>query len=157
VDSEMIEHATRLLERAPARCLSADLLHERTRRDLGMELSFDRYLGQLRQWPDHVAVLACQFGERVGWAVHERDAYDAAITGAGLSPAPLVMLVARAPSDELEPAPRPASSPEHELLAELHSALAALLHCAVDDGALRAAVGGAMAELETARRRAVLP
>jgi hypothetical protein len=157
VDSEMIEHATRLLERAPARCLGADVLHERTRRDLGMELPFDRYLEQLRQWPDRVAVLACQFGERVGWAGPERDAYDAAMTRAGLSPAPLVMLTAREPAGGLEPAPCPACSPGHELLAELHTALVELLHSAVDDGALRAAVGGAMAELETARRRAVLP
>jgi hypothetical protein len=153
--SEIIEHATRLLHHAPARYLSADVLYERTRRDLGTPLPFDQYLEQLRLHPDRIAVLACQFGDGTGWAATERAAYDAAVARAGLSLTPLVMLAAYDPVAELAPAPPQPCPPEHQLFADLHAALAELLHSATDDDALRCAVGSALAELETACRRAV--
>jgi hypothetical protein len=101
-------------------------------------------------------VLSGQFGDGTGWAAAERAAYDAAVAQAGLSLTPLVMLAAHDPVAELAPAPAQPCPSEHELFADLHAALAELLHSATDDDALRSAVGGALAELETARRRAVL-
>jgi hypothetical protein len=157
VNHEIIEHATRLLSHVPARCLSADVLYDRTRRDLGMTLPFDQYLEQLRLQPDRIAVLTCHFGDRAGWAAAERHTYDAAVSRAGLSLEPLVMLAATDPADDELKAPPRECTPEHELFSDIHAALAELLHAAVDDDALRIAAGGALAELDTALRRAALP
>jgi hypothetical protein len=153
VNIEIIEHATRLLNHAPARCAGADELHGRTCRELAVDLPFSRFVELLQRRPDRFVVLACQFGMRTGWADPEREAYDTAMAQAGLSAAPLVMLAARDTMAELEGVIDTTQASGREHFADVHHALLQLLHSAADDGALRDVVGGAMGELETAWRR----
>lgn len=122
------------------------MLHGLVQRDLGIELPFRRFMETIRERPDRFTVLSCHFAvhEQRGWDGQEQTAYAAALARAGMSPSTIAL--AERTADPML-VPQESEQMQPDLLAELHAALADLLHAASDEPFLRDAVGGAMAEL----------
>lgn len=141
---ELIEHATRLLNQAPTRCMNADRLHDLVRGDLGIELSFRRFMDAVGQRPDRFAVIACQLAvnEPRGWDGEEQAAYAHALAGTGLT-SPTITLVER----PIDPTVVADDTQPRDLLVDVHAALTDLLHAASDEPLLLDAAGNALAGL----------
>jgi hypothetical protein len=166
--AELIDHAARLLRHVPTRCMDADTLYRRTRGDLGLRVSFADFLHSLHARPDRFAVLPSHLtlGDQRAWAGEELSAYEAALAQAGLPASPTVTLAERRPdaraagavsaaaasiADGEGPAATDPRRPREQLLGDVHTGLAELLHAGGDDQPLRLAISAALAELEAAR------
>ncbi|CAN5792702.1 hypothetical protein BH23GEM9_BH23GEM9_27510 [soil metagenome] len=160
---ELIEHTVRLLKHAPTRSMPADALYERIRTEAGLDVGMSGLLDTVRGCPDRFAVLLAPFAvaDQAGWHDGERSEYERALAAAGMS-APTVTLAERL--CETDPAlsraspadcglgDRPAGDDGAiDVFGAVHGALAELLHMALDDD-MRAAVTGALTEMEAARR-----
>ncbi|MEX0908084.1 MAG: hypothetical protein WD054_07115 [Gemmatimonadota bacterium] len=153
--SALIEHAARLLERTPARCMPADALHERACRETGLDVSLPGLLHALSARPDRFALVHAHpgAGQNAGWAEADLAAYapGAAASGGDF----LVMLAEPPAADPYRGVPWPGTerlSGSAELLAEVHDALTRVLRAAADDEALFRATSAAVQELDAVQR-----
>lgn len=145
---ELIDHAARILERAPGRCMSAALLHARARRETGLDVPLARFTAMIAASPRFTildglvadADLSC-------WTAPERAAYAATLGAAGAGSA---LVLAAEPAEAEDGLGADACAPPADPFEDVHAALAALLPAA--DLSLRQAVGSAAAELHAVRR-----
>lgn len=151
---ELIEHATRLLSQAPTRCINAEVLHDRIRRELAIDIPFDRFMETVRDRPDRFAVLSAPLAinEQRGWEGREQSVYAAALAAAGMPPT-TITLVDQPADPTLVPAGTDATPGRVDLLADVHAGLADLLVAACDEPQLRDAVSGALAGLAAIEAR----
>jgi hypothetical protein len=166
VNRELIEHATRLLERAAGGTMPADALYARLCSEAGLDVGIEGLLRHVREATDTFVMLpaAAAMVDDSAWSPSDRSTYAAALAAAGLSAAPVIMLAERrsagspATGDAArQPAPAEGGdTPLHALLGELHDGLVDLLR-AYGDADLRNVVTGAIAGLEDACRQEGTP
>ena len=144
--TDLIEHATRLLERESTRCMGGEPLCARTRRDTGACISLEAFLALLERRPDRFMVIRTEpvMLDEADWILAGRAAY-AATLAAVRSSAHLVMLADR-PADEAA-----SLTGNDRLLADVHAALADLLHAPDMDDSLRRAANQAVQEMQVIR------
>jgi hypothetical protein len=174
VQSELTDHAARVLERMPSRTLDARALYDRVSRDTGIRCGLGPFLDALRSSTHRFALLPAPppLVDVAGWTESERRRYASALPAAGQTQ-PLVTLCEPAPVGDaltsatragdsllrappaagtLPPATR-AEAAEQTLADELpdvHRSLAELLRGAGHDPGLHAAIGEAMSALTEA-------
>jgi hypothetical protein len=159
----LLEHAARVLEHQPTRCMQARLLHRRTIRENGVDVSFLRFMEAVGRRPDHFAVIPPDpvVGAAAAWDPRHRCLYEAAMEAAGMTQPLIVLAERRVPSDEAAGAgPDPDAAPAGrigpatvaDVFGDVHEALTHLLHAAEPDDGLHTAVTGALEELHAAQR-----
>jgi hypothetical protein len=85
VNSEIVDHAARLLDVQPTRTLSARTLHRRVAAALGGVIGYAEFLHALRSRPDRFAVSADRPPLLEAWAESELARYHDALDGSGLA------------------------------------------------------------------------
>jgi hypothetical protein len=163
---ELIEHASRVLERTTGRTLAADALYERVSREAGLNVGLACLLTCVRGAADRFIILpaAAPLDDDSGWIANERSLYATAMAEAGLSSAPTIMLAERPIDHSLAEQRRPTVQPagwddgatidttHAGLLSDLHGALSDLLRSADEDQELQRMVSSSLASLEAYRQ-----
>jgi hypothetical protein len=163
---ELIEHASRVLERTTGRSLAADALYERVSREAGLNVGMAHLLTCVRGAADRFIILpaAASLDDDSGWVANERSLYAMALAEAGLSSSPTIMLAERPADDGLEEPRRPTvqradwdggatvDAAHAGLLSDLHGALSDLLKSAGEDQELQRMVSSSLASLEVYRQ-----
>jgi hypothetical protein len=167
VNAELLDHAVRVLQYVPARCMPAAALHLRTQRELGARCSFGRFMDALRARPDLFVLLpghSCFGDDQRAWDADELAAYEHALTAAGAAAAEVIALAERAAAATpaaVTPAPSAcpatgsvtdAQTVREKLLGDVHAVVTDLLHAVAVDAELGTSVRTALGELEAARR-----
>jgi hypothetical protein len=152
VSADLLDHAIRLLEHEPTRCMTGDALYQRTRQDTGMRLSLGGFLATLEQRPDRFAVVRAgpARADAVGWHAEELSVYRAALARAGLSDC--FVTLAERPADSgfsVQPGPHAAAG---SFLADVHGSITHVLSASHANDDLRSAAVDAVYELERLRR-----
>jgi hypothetical protein len=166
LNPELIEHASRVLERTTGRSLAADALYEKVSREAGLNVGMAYLLTCVRAAADRFIILpaAASLDDESGWVANERALYATALAEAGMSSSPTIMLAERPVEDHLEEPRRPtaqradldcgatADSDHARLLGDLHGALSDLLRGAGEDPELQRMVSGSLAGIEACRQ-----
>ncbi|MBR9988782.1 MAG: hypothetical protein KFH98_03445 [Gemmatimonadetes bacterium] len=155
--NSLLEHAARVLDHQPTRSMEAGPLHLRAVRETGVDVPFDRFMDDLKQQPDHFAVIPPDpvIGAVSGWDPRQRSLYEAAMEAAGMMQ-PLIVLAERRVDNPADSggadagAPRPATVTD--VFGDVHEALTHLLHAVDPEDPLYTAVTGAFEELHATRR-----
>jgi hypothetical protein len=148
VQTELIEHAARVLERTPCRTLSARSLYDRVSRETGGRGGLGQFLDALRSCPDRFAVIPAASGlvDAAGWTERERRRYADVLPGS-VSAQPLVTLCEPPPAAYDAVPPADSHHAQGAELLDVHRSVAELLRSAGDDPALRTSVAAAVAAL----------
>jgi hypothetical protein len=112
MQTELIEHAVRVLEHADGRSMPADTLYRRISGETGLHVGLSRLLEHVRQAEDRFHLLPSPAAvlDDVGCTAGEHSLYAEALAAAGVSTAPTIMLAERPlASADTGHAPRPPS------------------------------------------------
>jgi len=149
METDLVEHAARLLEAEPTRSLRAETLYRRMAFGPDWTMSLGRFLDSLRKRTDRFVVVTPEslLEDAVAWSWEERTDYSQALTDAG-DGEPIVTLAIRQP-DLLRYPSAPDGVVDNGLLGDIQDALAHMLELSDDgDSGLRAAVACAVEELQ---------
>jgi hypothetical protein len=166
LNHELIEHASRVLERTTGRSLAADALYEKVSREAGLNVGMAYLLTCVRAAADRFIILpaAASLDDEAGWVADERALYATALAEAGMSSSPTIMLAERPVEDHLVEPRRPtaqradwdgcatADCDHARLLSDLHGALSDLLRGAGEDPELQRMISSSLAGIEAYRQ-----